>query len=161
MKFDKFLGKLENGRVVNESRKLNEEFESNNWFYVPDKEFLGGTMKVAVEELGSDKWQIHYFAPSSGEEESSLSKARAAANETKTMEKYMQLSEKILKEEKSGNKGRKLNEGENDTSALEDWKKVTSTDELDFATALEKCVALVEGNVDSSVEQQVKQYTQE
>lgn len=163
MRFDKFLGKLENGKVVSESNNLNEEFESNNWFYVPDKKFLNGTMKVAVEELGSDKWQIHYFAPSSGAGEEEVEGGKGLIGSSKEIEKYMTLSQKILKEERAerqGKKTKKLNEGENDASALEDWKKVTSTSELDFASALEKCVALVEGNVDSSVEKEIKQYAQ-
>lgn len=165
MRFDKFLGKLENGRVVNESRKLNEEFESNNWFYVPDKKFLNGTMKVAVEELGSDKWQIHYFAPSSGAGEEEVEGGKGLIGSSKEIEKYMTLSQKMLEEEKAKKQGKKttkqrLNEGENDASALEDWKLVTSSSELDFASALEKCVGLVEGNVDSSVEKEVKQYAQ-
>jgi hypothetical protein len=159
MRFDKFLGRLEEGRMVKGSKPINEEFKSSSWFYVPDKKFLNGTMKVAVEELGADKWKIHYFAPSSGAGEEEIAGAKGLIGASKEIERYMTLGQKMIKEERAQKQRKmKLNEGENDSDALDGWEAVTTTGDLDFATALEKCVNLVEGNVDSNIEKEINQY---
>lgn len=149
MQFDKFLGRLDEGRV----QRLDEKtISGDNWFYAPDQKFLNGNMRVAVEELGDDKWQIHYFAPGDDEDEGTAEKASSVFDH-KDIEKYMKLSQKYI------NEGR-LDEGENDKEILEGWTIVVSSPEMDFATTLQKCVALVEGDVDSDIKGKINQYTQ-
>lgn len=144
MKFDKFLGKLEEGSLkpMNEEvgDKPDEALEGGNWFYVPDKTFLNGLMKVAVEELGNDKWKIHYFAPASG----ASAKAKEGAKGLmahQEIQHYMDL----------------LQEAEKDTKGLEGWQ-VAAEWSGDFASTLEKCVNLVEGKVDSDIKGKVQKF---
>lgn len=107
--------------------------KEDGWFYFPNKEFMGGTMKPLVREVSADKWEILFCAPQTGASKEA-EKGAEDLMASKEISRYINL----------------LEEGtvEGDKSALSKWY-VKARWNGSFEECLKKCVSIVEGKTDA------------
>ena len=138
-------------RAFNESlnkkagSKLNEEAGEfvfdNSWHYVPKKSFLNGLLRVVVKEDSDNKWSIHYLAPGS---KSSEGAKKGAAKHMEDMQRLINLSASVIKEEVEG-----------DQEAIKGWT-VKGSWSGSFEQCIEKCIDLVQGKGTAELQKYTK-----
>ena len=137
MDMKKFMDTLEknsSAKALFEQMDAMEAIKGSGWYYVPKKSFLDGLLKVAVHEVGPDKWEILYCSPAS----KAGAAAKAGAKKLMAGKEIERLQDLVVMNE----------EVEGDKAGLKGWM-VKRKWSGKFEDALKKCINLVQKKSDA------------